>query len=131
MSCSFNVPFAGVCLSGPHTTTQVGFACWQGKLVHFKLASVAFLFGSCPAAKAELMIVFHFTLARSFSVYHRLNELSVMFPHSCGYYALIPCRGVCTVYATCRCAAQISWAEWSILKCSFHFHCFTLICSTL
>lgn len=90
---------APVSLSGPDTTTQVSFACWQegggGKLVHFKLASasVAFLFGSCPAAKAELMIVFHFTLARSFSVYHRLNELSVMFPHSCGYYA--PYIGVC------------------------------------
>lgn len=88
---------APVSLFGPHTTIQVSFACWlgeaEGKHVHFKLASVAFLFGSCPAAKAELMIVFHFTLARSFSVYHRLNELSVMFPHSCGYYA--PYIGVC------------------------------------
>lgn len=102
MSCSFNVPFAGACLSLRSAHNYTSFhRLWQGgrggKLVHFKLASasVAFLFGSCPAAKAELMIVFHFTLARSFSVYHRLNELSVMFPHSCGYYA--PYIGVCVV----------------------------------
>lgn len=102
-----------VSLRPAHNYTSFGEG---GKLVHFKLASasalVAFLFGSCPAAKAELMIVFHFTLARSFSVYHRLNELSAMLPHSCGYYALKrSLQGV----------ESGESVEWRILKCSFDF----------